>query len=38
MEKKTNLISKTQTSPKPKKPVKIGISKPITDDKKTYVK
>lgn len=38
MAKKMNLTSKNQTSPKSKKPVKIGISKPMADVKKTYIK
>jgi hypothetical protein len=38
MAEKIKHISETQNSRKLKKPVKIGISKPIADGKKTYVK
>ena len=38
MAKKIKPISEIQKSRKTKKPVKIGISKPIADGLKTYVK
>lgn len=38
MVKKIKPISEAQKSRKSKKPVKIGISKPIADGQKTYVK
>ncbi len=38
MGKKIKPISETQKTRKSTKPVKIGISKPIVEGKKTYVK